>query len=104
MKAQKFYVSLLEMKGDGFFVVARKHARRVWLLAAMLLAVGLTSYFVKNSELGVMVMALTCMGAGACAAINGGIEKRKRVWPYLDELIDWERVVENVGSPQEQHH
>ena len=45
------------MKGDGFFVVARKHARRVWLLAALLLAVGLTSYFVMNSELGVMVLA-----------------------------------------------
>ena len=94
IKSYRFYLALLDMKGDGFALRAKRDILRTRLLAALFLAIGIASYFFVEGLWGHLTLALACAAAGACAAIDGGIGKRLSVWPYFDQVVDWPTVEE----------
>ncbi len=93
-KSNAYYLALLDMKGDGFAVRAKKDLLRVRLIGVFFFAVGITIYFCVEGLFGHLAFALASSAMGACAAIDGGIGKRKDAWPYFDQVLDWAMVEE----------
>jgi len=91
-ESNTYYLALLDMKGDGYAVRAKKDLLRVRLLGALFFAIGITIYFCVEGLFGHLALALSFSVIGACGAIDGGIRKRKHVWPYLDQVVDWPKV------------
>ena len=79
---------------DGFAVRAKKDILKVRLLAALSLVIGIAGYCLVTGLWGHTILSMAFMAAGACAAVDGGIGKRIAVWPYFDQVINWDLVEE----------
>ena len=94
MPHHKFYQKLLSVKGNGYVVMAKRDLFRTRIVAVLSIAIGIATYFFAEGVLADVLSVIVCVSIGACAAIDGSIGKRISVWPYFDEVIDWQLVEE----------
>ena len=87
-----FYQVFESFKGDGFQAYCKKTLFKTRIVATI--GIALTTFGILQVELSIhlFILLLGFLLICASALLNGATTERIKAWPYIDAVIDWEKV------------